>query len=56
MTRGRWKDLFEVIGVTAIVISLVFLTLEMRANTATRKIIATAQTASISKIRLMTYS
>ena len=38
MTRDQWKDLFEVIGVIAIVTSLVFLTLKMRANTATNKI------------------
>ena len=38
MSREQWKDLFEVIGVIAIVASLVFLTLEIRTNTATNEI------------------
>ena len=38
MTREQWKDLIEVIGVVAIVVSLIFLTLEIRTNTATNEI------------------
>ena len=38
MRREKWKDVFEVIGVIAIVASLVFLTLEVRTNTATNQI------------------
>ena len=38
MSREQWKDLFEVIGVIAIVVSLIFLTLEIRTNTATNEI------------------
>ena len=33
MTRERWKDIFEVIGIIAIVSSIVFLTIEIRQNT-----------------------
>lgn len=38
MSREKWKDLFEIIGVIAIVVSLIFLTLEIRTNTATNEI------------------
>ena len=38
MTREDWKDLFELVGVVAIVVSLIFLTLEIRTNTATNQI------------------
>ncbi len=38
MTRNHWKELIEVTGVIAIVASLVFLTLEIRTNTATNQI------------------
>ena len=38
MNRERWKDLFEIVGVGAIVASLVFLTLEIRTNTETNQI------------------
>ena len=38
MNRERWKDLFEIVGVVAIVASLIFLTLEIRTNTETNQI------------------
>ena len=38
MRREQWKDIFEIIGVIAIVASLIFLTLEVRTNTATNEI------------------
>ncbi len=38
MNREQWKDLFDIVGVVAIVASLIFLTLEIRTNTATNQI------------------
>ncbi len=38
ITRQQLKDMFEIIGVVAIVASLVFLTFEIRTNTATNQI------------------
>ena len=38
MSREQLKDIFDIIGVIAIVVSLIFLTLEIRTNTATNEI------------------